>query len=218
MSVTEAIRRMAITSGHIVARPDQLHRVPRWLRERNAGPLELRTPWWPYAMVEYMDGALPRPSRVLEFGGGGSSLWLVDRGAELTVVEHHPDWIGQLRRSLPDSVELLAIAKNPTGTIGSGAESGYFDDYVAAVDRYPDETFDLVIVDGRARVDCARRAMAKVKPGGMLLLDDSDRPRYRPAAHALAGWPVTSFRGLKAGENVPATTSVWRRPIDGGRR
>ena len=42
----------------------------------------------------------------------------------------------------------------------------------------PDASLDLVVVDGRARVECARRAMPKVKPGGLLLLDDTSRERY----------------------------------------
>lgn len=140
-------------------------------------------------------------------------MWLTDRGVTLTVVEHHPDWVKLLREALPDSVELLAVPKADEGTIRSGVESGYFDDYVAVVDRYPDATFDLVIVDGRARVNCAIRALPKVKPGGMLLLDDSDRPRYRRAHDALSGWSQTSIRGLKAGQMWPGTTSVWRRPL-----
>ena len=36
---------------------------------------------------------------------------------------------------------------------------------------------DLVVVDGRERARCAARATAKVRPGGLLLVDDIDRER-----------------------------------------
>lgn len=139
-------------------------------------------------------------------------MWLVDHGASLTVVEHHPEWAKQLRESLPKSVELMHVPPANEGNVKSGIESGYFDEYVNVAEKYPNATFDLVIVDGRARVECATHALPKIKPGGMLLLDDSDRPRYRPVHEVLRGWPGVSVRGLKTGNPVPATTSVWQRP------
>ena len=40
---------------------------------------------------------------------------------------------------------------------------------------------DVIAVDGRDRVNCVKHAMPKLKPGGVLVLDDSHRPRYREA-------------------------------------
>lgn len=212
MHASQTLRRLSLTGAHVVAHPGQLHTLRRWLRERRKGPLELRQPWWPYAMVDYVEQRLPQSARVFEYGGGGSSLWLADRGAVLTVVEHDPTWIDHLREVLPPSVELLTVGKSGRGRISSSVDPGFFDDYVAAVDTYRDEVFDLVIVDGRARVDCVKRAMPKVRRGGLLLLDDSDRARYQEARDVLGDWPRYRVRGLKASENVPATTSVWTRP------
>ena len=53
--------------------------------------------------------------------------------------------------------------------------------------------------------------MPKVKPGGLLLLDDTERERYRPAVEML-GWERHVFTGLKATNIAPSQTSVWRRP------
>ena len=178
----------------------------------NVRPLDMRTPWWPYEIVEYVGRQLPAGSRVLEFGGGGSSLWLADRGASLTVVEHHRGWADELRAVLPPSTDVVHVPASGSGSITSRIADGYFDDYVAVVDRYPDASLDLVVVDGRARVECAMRALPKIKHGGMLLLDDCDRPRYRQVHESLGDWPQVSFRGLKCGNNTPATTSVWHRP------
>jgi hypothetical protein len=54
-----------------------------------------------------------------------------------------------------------------------------FEEYVKFIERYSDESFDLISVDGRARVSCFRAAIKKLKPGGMLILDNSERNRYR---------------------------------------
>jgi hypothetical protein len=47
--------------------------------------------------------------------------------------------------------------------------------YAAFIDRFPDHSFDLVIIDGRARAACIQHAIPKVKKGGYLLVDDSER-------------------------------------------
>jgi hypothetical protein len=156
---------------------------------------------------------LPAGGSVFEFGGGGSSLWLLDRGARLTVVEHHRGWYEELRRILPSTVDLILCEPAPEGVVASDAESGrFFDEYVQAINAQRDDSLDLVIIDGRARVACGLAAMNKVKPGGMLLLDDSDRRRYGRLIDALATWERADFRGLKAGGGGVHQTSIWFRP------
>jgi hypothetical protein len=138
-------------------------------------------------------------------------MWLEDHGATLTVVEHDESWYKQLAEGLAPQTELVIKSAQETGGISSDVVGGFFDGYVAAIDDQSDESLDLVIVDGRARVECVRRAIGKVKPGGMLLLDDSDRDRYRPAVALLARWERHIFSGIKPGAPLPAQTSIWRR-------
>jgi hypothetical protein len=187
-------------------------RVPRWLREWKSSMMDLRQPWWPYAMTEFVESVLPPDARVFEYGGGGSSAWLSDHGVRLTVIEHHQEWCEELRRVLPNTVEVISAPACGVGAIGSSAVAGYFDDYVKAIDSYPDRSFDLVIIDGRARVECVARAKAKVKQGGHLLLDDSDRSRYSAAITAMSAWQVKTITGLKPGSPIPATTTIWTKP------
>ena len=57
--------------------------------------------------------------------------------------------------------------------------------------RCLDEAFDLVVIDflespEATRVEAVRAAREKVRPGGYLLLDDSDRPGYAEAYELLA--------------------------------
>lgn len=149
---------------------------------------------------------------MFEFGGGGSTLWLLDRGASVVCVESDPQWHAELARTLGERVDLRLI---PARASGSDAVPGaFFDDYVGAVRECLDSSLDLVIVDGRARVACGLAAMSKVKPGGMLLLDDSDRPRYAPLREALQSWQVADYRGLKPGGGPVCHTSVWQRPTN----
>jgi hypothetical protein len=149
---------------------------------------------------------------VFEYGGGGSTLWLEDRGAEVTVVEHDVQWRMQLAAAVGPGTTFVFRPPEVGGTIVSAALPGFFDAYAAVIGSEPDGSLDLVIVDGRARVECARIAMPKVRPGGLLIVDDTDRARYRAAMELLGPWEHHVFAGLKPGQRGPAQTSVWRRP------
>jgi predicted O-methyltransferase YrrM len=154
----------------------------------------------------------PKP-RVFEFGGGGSTLWLEDLGAEITVTEHDGEWHAQLAATLSPRTTVLFRPPQEAGIVSSAVVPGFFDAYAATIDDEPDGSFDLVIVDGRARVECVRHVMPKVRPHGLLILDDTERARYAPAVKMLADWERRVFVGLKPGLRAPAQTSVWRRPV-----
>lgn len=196
----------------LIRHPLEIRRVPRWLLERRLSPIALRVPWWPYEATTWVAEHLPAGARVFEYGGGGSTLWLEDHGASVTVVDHDEKWYQQLRETVLPSTSLIHRGTISIGKISSAVDSGFFDDYVATINDEIDESLDLVIIDGRARVECVRLAMPKVKPGGLLLLDDTDRARYGSAIALLAQWDRYVFEGLKPGDSFPAQTSVWRRP------
>jgi len=197
---------------HIAGHPLDLTRNKQWLRQRTRATMALRVPWWPYDAISWVAAVLPPGARVFEYGGGGSTLWLADRGAVVIVAEHDGPWHRQLADSLPSSVRLLFRPPAAEGTVTSASEPGFFDDYAVAISGETNGSLDLVIVDGRVRVECVRQAMPKVRPGGLLLMDDTDRARYQPAIDLLSRWECHVFTGLKPGHRAPAQTSVWRRP------
>jgi len=194
-------------------RPHRAGEVLQWVRQRRQSTIESRLPWWPFAAINSVGASLPPNPVVFEFGGGGSTLWLADLGAQVTVAEHDREWFEVLRQQLGDTAVTLLSEPSAEGAIGSVKTPGkFFDDYVGLITAQPDERFDLVIVDGRARVECGLAAMPKIRPGGILLLDDSHRLRYEPLRQALSGWARTDYRGLKIGSNKVAQTSTWVKP------
>ena len=62
------------------------------------------------------------------------------------------------------------------------------------------------------RIDCLDPATHKVRAGGYLLLDDSDRPGYAAAFELLAGWRFHRFVGVKDGWPETCETGIFTRP------
>lgn len=111
---------------------------------------------------------------VFEWGSGISTIWYAQRVKTLVSIEHHEGWFFKVTDWLEEknlaNVDLHYLPPD---------EAGEFQKYTQSILQYADNFFDLVAIDGRNRVECARQAASKVKIGGYLILDDSHRPRYQ---------------------------------------
>jgi hypothetical protein len=207
---------------------------PRWRRalRKGANPLADQKPWMTFAASAWLDSHLQAGMRVFEWGVGGSTLLLIQRGADLVSVEHDESWAERTReeigaRKLASEWTPKVVEPEPNRSSSVDASDpdlyrstdqrycGYtFRAYASAIDAYPDESFDLVIVDGRARPSCVAHGQQKVKPGGWLLLDDAERPHYQRAANRLARerWMRRDYPGPGPYKGDFWLTSGWRRP------
>jgi hypothetical protein len=194
----------------LIRHPTEARYVAEWRRIRKASPLDLRQPWWSRKALDYVADTVRGAAQVFEYGSGGSTLWLLDLGCKVVSVEHDELWFQEVARTGAGASVLLR-PPSARGLIASDAAEGFFDTYVSAICDQSNRSLDLVIVDGRARVECVRAALPKIKSGGMLLLDDSDRPRYSEAFQ-LVGSPGRQFRGLKPHEITVCETTIWEIP------
>ena len=104
-------------------------------------------------------------------------------GAIDRLVEHHAEWFDRVNRLLqsrgitnvefhligpddaPASQERIGPRDVDYRSQSRGYKNAQFVSYARSIDDYPDGTFDLVLVDGRARMACLAHAIPKVSPG-----------------------------------------------------
>lgn len=173
-------------------------------------------PWFNPRAMRYLQRRLQAGHNVFEWGTGGSTLWLISRGARVISVDDDAEWAERVRARCP-SADIRLIPGTASGTLPGEpklcVQSGlFYDDYVHAVDQFADDHFDVVIVDGVCRIECARRAVSKVKPGGLLTFDDSQWPFLAGVDDVLAGWPVVKLKGFKDRTGELLETSFYTRP------
>jgi hypothetical protein len=121
-------------------------------------------PWLGFRVLRRLDGLIRPDWKVFESGSGMSSLFFASRCAQLVSVESEKDWYELLR---------IEFAKRRISNIDYRHRVG--DEY-ARLDDFPDGTFDFALVDGTQRDRVARTAVQKVRPGGWLMMDNSDVP------------------------------------------
>lgn len=220
---------------HAVAKPlratgvlDRLQRSPRgsarfWLGSQfaiyDAAQLaRLDVPWWTFPAIAEVERWLAERGgdvRAFEYGAGASTAWLARRCRHVTSVEHDA---GFFRAAGPllarDNVELRLVEprRGSTTPAAPSGRRGYEDcDFAAYVDAIGEDRYDLIVVDGRARVACFERACSRLAPGGLVVFDNSERSRYAPALRGL-GDRVQRCRGWAPALPCRSETSLIRLP------
>ena len=175
-----------------------------WWRARRGKTPE--RPWIVPAAVGWLRRRIRSEWSILELGAGRSTVWFARRAGRVLSFEDNEWWTEQTRARLRElGLDNVDLRVSP------------IEELPGAVARLPDDAFDLVVVDfleapAVSRMDVLRPAMKKVKPGGVLLLDDSDRPGYAEAFELLEGWRFRKFVGVKDEWPEACETGVFRRP------
>lgn len=158
-------------------------------------------PWLTYGAIEFLASRLRPDLSVFEYGCGWGTLWWASRVARVTACEHDPAWHHEMSRRVPANVCLLHEPLH--GNEGA---------YARVASRQPG-AFDIVVIDGRDRVRCAHHSVAALKPSGVFVWDNTDRPRYAPGLAELAerGFRRIDFVGLVPGSTAKAQTSILYR-------
>lgn len=161
--------------------------------------------------------------KVLEYGSGGSTLFFANRVDYLVSIEHDPPWYARVATRLREQgfTNVSYLLREPRQD-GEPMLDGYrnefpgasFADYVKAIDTYPNGTFDLILVDGRARVRCMVQALPKLRPGGYLMLDNASDPYWAGCLEIMRpyGYPQRDFYSIAPYAKGRWRTSVWQLP------
>jgi hypothetical protein len=158
-------------------------------------------PWMNYCVVSFLEQRLQNDFQLFEYGSGFSTLFFSRLVASVTSVEHDRNWFEKVHARLPTNVELVLRAEDDDG------------DYCRSI-HAAGRHYDVVIVDGRDRVNCMKQSLGRLTSRGVLVLDDSQRPQYAPGV-AMArseGFLTLDFEGLKPVScEVGRTTVIYRR-------
>jgi hypothetical protein len=191
--------------------------IPSYLWHPMRSNWDTGLPWWNPRAIRHLRQNLPAQVNAFEWGSGGSTVWLSDCGLTVTAIESEREWADKVRVRCP-TADVRFIPGTDSGEHRSEPQlrdrgQHFFDDYVSAIDELPDSSLDIIVVDGICRIECARRAVKKVKPHGIVVVDDTNWKFLLPPREAFDGWDHLTLSGFKSnsGPYVYSTT-FFRRP------
>lgn len=157
-------------------------------------------PWMTYSAIHFLAARLTPELSVFEFGSGYSTLFFAQRTKSIVSVEYDQEWYDKLSTQIPANAELLFQDKDIDG------------DYCRTINGQH-QKFDIIIVDGRDRVNCIKQALTAISDSGILVLDDSGREKYQLGIQTLLndGFRCIDFTGLLPTGYRNYQTSVYYR-------
>lgn len=175
-------------------------------------------------MVTMLDDWLQPRDKGHEWGSGRSTVWLARKVGGLTSVEHHPAWGETVRELLRAEHVADKVDYHVVGDTDAESQQAY----VSTVHRYADHSLDFCLVDGILRDRCALAALPKIKPGGILIIDNvnwflpRESPSHSPNARSIeqgcasAIWrevqqQIGSWRCVWTSDGV-TDTAFWMKP------
>lgn len=180
-----------------------------WLHSilANRSAIKDALPWYTLPALQWLQAYVKPEMQVFEWGSGGSTLFFAKRARSVITIEHDLNWFKVLHDQVKEYSNLeyrhipADAANEGDGSYYSASARATFKAYVMAIEAYPDHSFDIVAVDGRARPSCVQHAVPKVRPGGILILDNSER--YPEAYDNFdSTWSMFEFYGPVAYERT----------------
>lgn len=131
--------------------------------------------------------------RVLEFGSGLSTNVIAKMVRQVVSIEYDNKWYNDFKPFADPNATILFVPANKQEGPGQDGTLQEYENYVMSALPYAStEKFDVVFIDGRARVDCAMYAMKfYLKPGGLVFIHDYKHPQQqyrRPEYEVVEGF------------------------------
>ena len=157
-------------------------------------------PWYTYSAIEFLAGRIRKDMAVFEYGSGNSTLWWARRTAQVISCEHDRKWFQKMKPLMPSNVEYMNVNLEPEGT------------YSAAILQHRDK-FDVVLIDGRDRIQCATNALPALKETGIVVWDDAERQQYQKGFDLLTanGFKRLDFTGIAPMHSSGKSTAIFYR-------
>ncbi len=202
------------------------HWTPRYIKHRLQWALYQRRnmdkPWLTPQANAALATLIQPEDRGIEWGSGRSTQWFAARLAHLISVENHSGWYESVKKTLAEKnltnvdYRLLEVEDGKNEDVAP---------YVRVVDGIEDNSLGFALVDGMARGSCANAVIPKLKPGGLLVVDNInwflDHPTFSPASRTGKGprdgiWrryaeQVSRWRMIWTSSGV-TDTAIWFKP------
>lgn len=155
-------------------------------------------PWLHPAAVLYLESLITPGMTVIEHGCGGSTIWFSERVKHVTAVDDDSDWIVGLAQETKERENIRLYPLDGVPTL---------------------DPADLLLIDGRneKRPEWMFAADKLVKPGGVVVVDNAERPHYQEGLHYLSKFcykPATVIAYATGLNDKLVMTSFYR--VKGG--
>ena len=179
-------RKIGRVLGNLISHPQYISRCLAHNVINGKTPLDLEIPWFSYAAIDFLQEFVLPDMSVFEYGSGGSTLFFARRAQRVYSVEDNPQWFDWVSRRLTEK----GLTNGTLCLCPFNFKEPVDFEHSKYLQAMPEEPFDILVIDGseewtQVRPVCFAKAEQRVKPGGIIVVDDSWRyPGLRQSHHA----------------------------------
>lgn len=155
-------------------------------------------PWVTYSFIDFIKDRIGKQHDIFEFGCGNSTLFYAKHAKSVTSVEHDKAWFERNANIKLPNVKMIYCELVRGGDYSKSAVT-------------TEQKFNIIIVDGRDRVNCCKESILSLTEDGIIVLDNSERPDYAEAFTFFKekGFKHLPFTGMSPGVTTFNRTSVF---------
>jgi predicted O-methyltransferase YrrM len=144
---------------------------------------------------------------VFEFGCGSSTIYFSNRVKSVTSVEHDKNWCEKVSKTLCNEIKEGIVSLYHC-ELRYGKDEKYSNFAAETGGKY-----DIIVVDGRDRVNCIMNCLDSIKDTSVIILDNSDKLKYTDGKDflRLQGFKRLDFYGIAPLIPLGICTSVFYR-------
>jgi len=154
----------------------------------------MEIPWFTFPAIEYLSQIDMRDFDIYEWGSGNSSKFFARRCRSITSIESNLEWFDYGSDNLEENQKIKLLN---------------YQEYATEIDK-ENMKYDVIIIDGIDRYECAKAALNNIKKGGMIILDNSDwNPNACELLRSSLQYIEVDFHGFGPINSYSWTTSVF---------
>lgn len=164
--------------------------------DKNGNPI----PWLTYSFIHFIENRLTKEMSVFEYGAGNSTIWFAGKVKKIKSVENDKEWVDLLKNKLSENCELIFRPLSE-------------DNVYAKSSLESNDKYDIIIIDGRERVNSTKFAVNALKENGIIFFDNTQVNDYNEALEFLH---IMNFKRIDFTGTLPIvaynnTTSIFYR-------
>jgi hypothetical protein len=127
--------------------------------DKNGSPL----PWLTYPAIKFLEGKAEKLNKcnVLEYGSGNSTKWWANKNVNIHSVESDAKYFRAIQEINDERINIILRSK----------EHGIYENSAIEFNK----KFDVVVIDGIRRLECAKCSMPIMSENSVVILDNSKR-------------------------------------------
>lgn len=164
--------------------------------DENGDPI----PWVTYSFIDFIKERIHKDLKIFEFGSGNSTLFYAQRVKKVISVEHDRAWFEKVVAAKPENSEMIYCELETNGEY-------------CRIPSTLNEKFDIIIIDGRDRINCCEQSLTALSSTGVVVLDNTERESYQKAISFMRenGFKHLAFTGISPGFFIKNSTSLFYR-------